>query len=100
MIDHALVPGSPFRPSLQEQPLTGLLAGLLLGVGLVFLLDFLDRSLKSAEELEQLLGLPVLAVIPDVSDTRGRATATARGTATATATGTAAAPPPATRPTR
>jgi polysaccharide biosynthesis transport protein len=68
VVDRALVPGSPFRPSLKNNLTTGLLAGLLLGVGLVFLLDFLDRSLKSAEELEQLLGLPVLAVIPDVSD--------------------------------
>jgi polysaccharide biosynthesis transport protein len=72
IIDRALVPGSPFRPSLKTNLSTGLLAGLLLGIGLVFVLDFLDRSVKTAEELENLLGLPVLAVIPDVSDKSGR----------------------------
>lgn len=72
MVDQALVPGGPFRPSLRNNLTTGLLAGLLLGIGLVFLLDFLDRSVKSAEEVEQLLGLAVLAVIPDVTDKGSR----------------------------
>lgn len=66
IIDEALVPASPTYPSLRADLSGGLAAGLLLGVGLGLLLQFLDRTLKSADELERVLGLPVLAVIPDL----------------------------------
>ncbi|HEX6201367.1 MAG TPA: polysaccharide biosynthesis tyrosine autokinase [Thermoanaerobaculia bacterium] len=66
IIDEALVPASPTYPSLRADLTGGLAAGLLLGVGLGLLLQFLDRTLKSADELERVLGLPVLAVIPDL----------------------------------
>jgi capsular exopolysaccharide synthesis family protein len=67
IIDRALVPGAPFRPSLQNDLAMGLTSGLALGIGLVLLLHLLDRTIKSPEELERLLGYPVLAVIPDIS---------------------------------
>lgn len=37
--------------------------GLILGLGLAFFLEYLDTSVKTLEEVEQLLGVPVLAVI-------------------------------------
>ncbi len=64
VIDRALVPTAPFRPSLRNDLSGGLGGGLVLGIGIVFLLHFLDRSVKSPEELERLLGVPVLAVVP------------------------------------
>jgi uncharacterized protein involved in exopolysaccharide biosynthesis len=67
VVDEALVPGGPFRPSLRNNLSMGLFAGLLLGIGAVFLVEYMDRSIKTSEELERILGLPVLAVIPDVS---------------------------------
>jgi polysaccharide biosynthesis transport protein len=69
VVDRALVPGGPFRPSLRRELTLGLGLGLMLGLGLVVLLEFLDRTLKEPQEVEKLLGLPTLAVIPDVSDT-------------------------------
>ncbi|HEX2254279.1 MAG TPA: polysaccharide biosynthesis tyrosine autokinase [Thermoanaerobaculia bacterium] len=68
VVDRALVPGAPIRPSLPQDLGAGTMAGLLLGLGLGLLLQFLDRTIKSPEELERLSGLPVLAVVPDVSD--------------------------------
>ena len=67
VVDRALVPRKPFQPNMQSSVTSGAGAGLAFGVALVFLLHFLDRSVKSAEELERLLGLPVLAVIADLS---------------------------------
>ncbi|MGE0641522.1 MAG: GumC family protein [Thermoanaerobaculia bacterium] len=67
IVDRALVPGGPFRPSLQRSLTMGIGAGLLAGIGLVFLLHYMDRTIKSTDEVERLLGLPVLAVVPDVS---------------------------------
>ncbi len=69
IIDRALVPGGPFRPSLRQDLIYGLLMGLLLGVGSALLIEFLDRTIKTPEEIERRLLLPTLAVIPDLDDT-------------------------------
>ncbi|HNZ97078.1 MAG TPA: polysaccharide biosynthesis tyrosine autokinase, partial [Thermoanaerobaculia bacterium] len=66
VVDRALVPGGPFRPSLRRNVTLAGGAGLVLGFGLVLLLHYMDRTLKSSEEVERLFGVPVLAVIPDV----------------------------------
>jgi succinoglycan biosynthesis transport protein ExoP len=41
---------------------------LMLGIGLVFLLDHMDRTIKSAEGIEALVGSPLLGIIPVVAD--------------------------------
>jgi polysaccharide biosynthesis transport protein len=64
IVESALPPRTPFKPSYTKNALLGLLAGLLAGVGLAFLLDSLDRSLRSADQVVQYLRLPVLGVIP------------------------------------
>jgi capsular exopolysaccharide synthesis family protein len=71
IVDRALVPGLPFRPSLRRSTTIGLGFGLVAGVGLVLLLHYLDRTIKSTEEVERLLGIPVLAAVPDVSGEGG-----------------------------
>ncbi len=65
VVDRALVPGGPFRPSLRREVSLGGMFGLVLGLGLVFLLEFLDRSIKDPADLEKLVNLPTLAVIPE-----------------------------------
>jgi len=66
IIDRALVPGGPFRPSLRQSVTMGLGLGLMLGLGCVFLLEYMDRTIKTPEEVERRLRVPNLAVIPDV----------------------------------
>lgn len=68
IVDEALVPGAPSRPSLRNNLTAGLAAGLFLGMGLALGLQWLDRTIKRPEEIERLLGLPVLATVPDLSD--------------------------------
>lgn len=46
-----------------------ILLSLLLGTGLIFLLDYLDRTLKSGDEIEVLTGAPLLGMIPIVAQT-------------------------------
>lgn len=72
IVDRALVPGTPVAPSMRRDVGMALGLGLFLGIGCIFLLEYLDRSLKTAEEAERVLGLPVLAVIPDVLERPGR----------------------------
>ena len=66
VVDRALVPGGPYRPSLFRNLTFGLLLGLACGLGVVFFVEYLDRSVKSTEDLDRILRLPLLAVIPDV----------------------------------
>jgi succinoglycan biosynthesis transport protein ExoP len=66
VVDRALVPGGPYRPSLFRNLTLGLLLGLACGLGVVFFVEYLDRSVKTTDDLDRILGLPLLAVIPDV----------------------------------
>lgn len=56
--------GVQVRPTPKRDTLLGLGFGLLLGVALAFALDALDRRIRSEDEIEEGLGLPVLARIP------------------------------------
>ncbi|MBZ5590454.1 MAG: polysaccharide biosynthesis tyrosine autokinase [Acidobacteriia bacterium] len=67
VVDRALVPRGPYRPSLSRNLSLGLFFGLGIGLGVAFFLEYLDRSLKTPDDVERVLGLPLLAVIPDVS---------------------------------
>ena len=71
IVDRALPPRGRFSPSYKKNGLTGLVAGTLFGVGLAFFLSYLDRSLRTLEQVEQYLHLPALGVIPAV-DTVGK----------------------------
>ncbi len=64
VVDRAEVPGGPFTPNLRKNLLMALLLGLVGGIGLALFFEHLDDTIKTADELEQLLGLPVLGVIP------------------------------------
>lgn len=64
IVESALPPGAPFKPSNTKNALLGLLFGVAGGVGLAFAVESLDRSLRSAEQVVQHLRLPVLGIIP------------------------------------
>jgi capsular exopolysaccharide synthesis family protein len=72
IVDRALPPGGRFSPSFRKNGILGLFLGLLGGLGLAFLLEYLDRSIRSPEQVEQVLMLPALGVIPAVGDTAGK----------------------------
>lgn len=64
IIDPAVTPERPVRPRKLLNLAIGLLAGGILGLGLVFVLEFLDQSVKSSEDLEEKLHLPFLGFVP------------------------------------
>jgi Mrp family chromosome partitioning ATPase len=64
IITDAVLPTSPSDPSLTTYLPSGLLAGLLIGVVLAILLDRTDKRVRTAEDVERLLDLPVLLDIP------------------------------------
>ena len=64
IVDSATVPRLPQSPSLVLNLFLGSLLGLLIGVGFAYGTEFLDDSFKSPEEIESVVGLPVIGVIP------------------------------------
>ena len=59
---------SPVSPNVTLNLVLGAVVGLIFGVGIAFFLEFLDTSIKSLEDVEKHLQVPVLAVIPkDIS---------------------------------
>jgi len=64
IVDTALVPGAPFKPDMRRNLLMASLAGLMLGILLAFLIEFLDDTLKRPDEVEKHLGIAVLGIIP------------------------------------
>jgi polysaccharide biosynthesis transport protein len=58
-------------PRLKVNVAVATMLALMLGIGLAFLLDYLDRSIKSADDVERAIGAPLLGVIPVVSEVRG-----------------------------
>src|SRR3984893_9383669 len=57
-------PSYPVRPRVGLNLMLGGLVGLVVGLGLAFFIEYLDTSVKTMEDVESLLGLPVLAIIP------------------------------------
>ena len=64
VVDEANTPLFPIAPNLLKNAGIGLLAGLLLGLGIVFARENLDDSVKNANEIEAKLGLPLLGIVP------------------------------------
>jgi succinoglycan biosynthesis transport protein ExoP len=56
--------GRPAKPNVALNLALGGLLGLMFGVGLAFFLEYMDTSVKSLDDVERFLGVPVLAVIP------------------------------------
>lgn len=54
----------PAKPKVAQNMLIAVAVGLALGVGLAFLIEYLDTSVKTMQDVESALGVPVLAVIP------------------------------------
>ena len=70
IVDSALPPSRPARPRKLLNIVVGTFAGLIFGALAAFIQEALDHSIKTAEELEALLGIPALAVIPVEKDTK------------------------------
>lgn len=64
IVDPAPLPVIPFKPNKKLGSLTAFVLSLFAGVGFAFLIEYLDKSFKGAEDVEQKLGVPVLGLLP------------------------------------
>ena len=68
VIEAVQLPEDPVAPNKKMNIAIAFLLGLMVSVGLVFLLEYLDNTYKNKDQLEKDLGIPVLGAIPDVEN--------------------------------
>ena len=66
VIEEVELPQNPVSPNKKMNIAIAFLLGLMVSVGLVFLLEYLDNTYKNKDQLEKELGIPVLGAIPDI----------------------------------
>ena len=66
VVDPAIANNTPIKPKKQMIVMLAFVLSLMLGVAVAFLLEHLDTSVRSAEDAENKLGLPMLAAVPVV----------------------------------
>ena len=72
--EKAIVPQVPVKPRKKMNLILSVIVGLVTGVGLAFLLEYLDQSLRTEEDVQRYLDQTVLSVIPvaDVAKQKGQ----------------------------
>ncbi|WP_047549736.1 GumC family protein [Methylotenera sp. G11] len=68
VVDHAQVPNKMFKPVLKLNLAIAVILGLVGGIGLALFFEYLDDTFKQASEVERLLGIPVLGLIPESAE--------------------------------
>lgn len=68
IIEEVQLPEKPISPNKKMNIAIAFLLGLMVSVGLAFLLEFLDNTFKSKEQLERELDIPVIGVIPKIKE--------------------------------
>src|SRR6266481_186884 len=72
VLDPANLPDKPFSPNRPLFALGGFVGGLSLGLGIAFLLELRDTSLKTEKDVDFYLRLPVLAMVPTIKSVSGK----------------------------
>ncbi len=75
LVDEALPPRIIFRPKKKLNIMLGFLFGLFLGIGAAILMEYIDNTLKTPEDVRNVLGVSVLGLVPEadsVSSGRGK----------------------------
>jgi uncharacterized protein involved in exopolysaccharide biosynthesis len=64
IVEEARVPNTPVRPRAVLNITLAVVVGLMLGGGLAFLREYFDNTIKTPDQVERLLGLPTLGIVP------------------------------------
>ncbi len=72
IVDPALIPTGPSRPNKTRNIMLSILVGLIGGIGLALLREYLDNTVKTPDDIENLARLPSLAVVPALSNSTGK----------------------------
>ena len=68
IIDKALVSEIPYNIKLVKDAIIFGMLGIVLGLGIIFIMFYFDTTIKNSEEIEEKIGLPVLGVVPAIDN--------------------------------
>ncbi len=71
VVENAAISPIPVSPNKKRNLLLGMVLGLMGGVGLAFFFEYLDQTLRTEEDIQNYLNLPVLSVIPEADKSSG-----------------------------
>ena len=71
VVDPAMIPSHPSRPAKARNIALAFIVGLVGGIGLALLREYLDNTVKTPDDIETLSRLPSLAVVPAFAETNG-----------------------------
>lgn len=71
IVEDATPPGAPIRPRKAMNLGLSLVAGLVLAFGVAFGIEYLDTTIKTPDDVERYLGLPVIGIVPAFHARRG-----------------------------
>ena len=67
VIESPKYPTKPSSPNKPKNIVIAILFGLIVGVGSTLLFEYLDNTVNSKDEIEKLLGVPVIGVVPEAN---------------------------------
>jgi succinoglycan biosynthesis transport protein ExoP len=71
VVDPAMIPSTPARPAKTRNVTLAFLVGLVGGIGLALMREYLDNTVKTPDDIETLARLPSLAVVPQFAGSNG-----------------------------
>jgi len=64
VVEEAAVPRAPIRPRKTINLIVSVLVGLFVGVGVALTIEYFDTTIKTPDDVERYLGLPVIGIVP------------------------------------
>lgn len=72
VLDYAVVPQNPIKPNKMMNVAIAAVLGMMIGLFLTFLLEYLNNKIKTPNDIERHLGLPVLGIVPNTESKKNR----------------------------
>jgi capsular polysaccharide biosynthesis protein len=70
VLDYAVVPNNPIKPNKMMNVAIAAVLGMMIGLFLTFLLEYMNNKIKTPNDIEKYLDLPVLGVVPSMESKR------------------------------
>ena len=68
IIETAIDPAAPIGPNKKLNIIIGFMLGLMVSIGLTFLLEYLNNTVHTSDLLEKIIGIPVIGIIPIIEE--------------------------------